>query len=143
MDVPGEKDGAVMTRESSRGSGKLAQEPGRSGTFILNLHDAVTFERIRVLARAYAERAKLSPRETEVFTLFVSEGKSSKEIAAHLGVAYPTVKLYWTRIYKKLDCNNAVAVLVEFLRESANDFRCELCGGRRACRPMDDTNTSS
>ena len=86
-------------------------------------------ERVNRLARAYAQRAKLSLRETEVFTLFVSNGKSNKEIAADLGVAYPTVKLYWTRIYKKLGCDNAITALVDFLRASTSHCACALCEG--------------
>jgi DNA-binding CsgD family transcriptional regulator len=45
------------------------------------------------LAFAYAAARGLSARETEVFTRFVLEGKASKEIAAELEIAYPTVKL--------------------------------------------------
>nr|WP_225937661.1 LuxR C-terminal-related transcriptional regulator [Myxococcus sp. RHSTA-1-4] len=66
---------------------------------------------------AYARRKRLSSRECEVFTRFVSQGKTSKEIAAELGIAYPTVKLYWTRIYRKLGCEDAVGALVAFVRE--------------------------
>jgi|GEM_PF-1037386 DNA-binding NarL/FixJ family response regulator len=69
------------------------------------------------IALAYAQSKRLSSRECEVFTRFVSQGKTSKEIAAELGIAYPTVKLYWTRIYRKLGCEDAVGALVAFMRE--------------------------
>jgi DNA-binding CsgD family transcriptional regulator len=83
------------------------------------------------LARAFAERRRLSSRETEVFTRFVLEGKASKTIAADLGIAYPTVKLYWTRIYKKLGCGDSIAVLVAFLRDCLGAFHCEACAAGR------------
>ncbi|QSQ20836.1 response regulator transcription factor [Pyxidicoccus parkwayensis] len=74
-------------------------------------------DRLFDIALAYARRKRLSSRECEVFTRFVSQGKTSKEIAAELGIAYPTVKLYWTRIYRKLECDDAVGALVAFMRE--------------------------
>ena len=85
-------------------------------------------ERLRHLAARYALDKKLSARESDVFTRFVLEGKSSKEIAADLGIAYPTVKLYWTRICKKIECDDAIGALLAFIREAASVFQCETCG---------------
>lgn len=75
-------------------------------------------DRLVEIAREYALRKRLSMRESEVFVRFVSAGQANKEIAADLGIAYPTVKLYWTRICRKLDCDNSVAALVTFMRET-------------------------
>ena len=89
-----------MVMDSPTVTEEPPEVPDRSCPVVVNLTNG-SVARVNRLARAYAQRAKLSLRETEVFTLFVSNGKSNKEIAADLGVAYPTVKLYWTRIYKK------------------------------------------
>ncbi|MBJ6760431.1 response regulator transcription factor [Myxococcaceae bacterium JPH2] len=85
-------------------------------------------DRLCDIAIAYAQKKGLSARESEVFTRFVSKGRTSKEIAAELGIAYPTVKLYWTRIYRKLDCDDAVGALVAFVREMTQHLHCERCG---------------
>lgn len=118
----------VMVMDSPTVTEEPPEVPDRSCAVVVNLTNG-SVARVNRLARAYAQRAKLSLRETEVFTLFVSNGKSSKEIAADLGVAYPTVKLYWTRIYKKLGCDNAVRALVDFLRASTSHCACPLCEG--------------
>lgn len=82
-------------------------------------HAVTSQDRLFDIALAYARQKRLSSRECEVFTRFASQGKTSKEIAAELGIAYPTVKLYWTRIYRKLGCEDAVGALVAFVREVA------------------------
>lgn len=76
-----------------------------------------TTQRLDLIADRYADERGLSERESEVFKRFVLEGMPSKQIAAELGIAYPTVKLYWTRIFRKLGCSDAIAVTVAFLRE--------------------------
>lgn len=85
-------------------------------------------ERLLRLARAFAQQRQLSARETEVFTGFVSRGKASKEIAVELGIAYPTVKLYWTRICRKLACDRATGALRTFLREALEHPSCHELG---------------
>ena len=81
-------------------------------------------DRLLRLARSFAHQRQLSARETEVFTGFVSRGKASKEIAVELGIAYPTVKLYWTRICKKLACERAAEAMRTFLREAIEHPSC-------------------
>ncbi|RKH12994.1 hypothetical protein D7V97_06920 [Corallococcus sp. CA053C] len=87
-----------------------------------------TRDRLCDIAIAYAQQKGLSARESEVFTRFVSKGRTSKEIAAELGIAYPTVKLYWTRIYRKLNCDDAVGALVAFVRDMTVHLQCKNCG---------------
>lgn len=48
---------------------------------------------------------ELSARETEVVRL-ICEGRTSKEIAASLGLAEQTVKAHLSRIYRKLNVTN-------------------------------------
>lgn len=50
---------------------------------------------------------KLSAREREVFHLIV-EGKTTKEVAAHLGVSHKTVETYRTRFNRKLDIHSVI-----------------------------------
>lgn len=89
-------------------------------------------ERLLRLARSFAQQRQLSARETEVFTGFVSRGKASKEIAVELGIAYPTVKLYWTRICKKLACDRAAGAMRTFLREAIQHPSCRELDGLHA-----------
>lgn len=84
---------------------------------LLGLENSETSDAIMPLAVAYAATKRLSQREREVFIRFVTTGQSCKEIAAALGIGYPTVKLYWTRICRKLDCSTAVEALVAFTRD--------------------------
>ena len=56
--------------------------------------------------------SRLSPRETEVLTLVV-EGRTSKEIAAILGVKPTSVQTYRSRIMAKLE-TRSIATLVRF-----------------------------
>jgi DNA-binding NarL/FixJ family response regulator len=81
-------------------------------------------ERLQWAARAFARQRHLSTRESEVFIRFVSAGKANKEIAVDLGIAYPTVKLYWTRICRKLSCTDATSVLRAFCREAVDQLAC-------------------
>jgi DNA-binding CsgD family transcriptional regulator len=55
---------------------------------------------------------RLSPREREVLKLVV-KGRTSKEIAATLGVKPPSVDTYRSRIMAKLEIND-IASLVRF-----------------------------
>jgi DNA-binding NarL/FixJ family response regulator len=71
-----------------------------------------------VAAGSFAAKRGLSERETEIFLLFTASGKTNKEIAAVLGIGYPTVKLYWTRICKKLACECSVQAVMVFLRDA-------------------------
>jgi DNA-binding NarL/FixJ family response regulator len=80
--------------------------------------------RLEHIAQAYVELHGLSQREGEVFTRFVLEGKASKVIAADLGIADTTVRLYWTRICKKLRCDTAIEAMLSFLRTSVQACPC-------------------
>jgi DNA-binding NarL/FixJ family response regulator len=73
-------------------------------------------------ASAFARRQGLSARESEIFLLFTASGKTNKEIAADLGIGYPTVKLYWTRICKKIGCDCSVQAVMAFLRDALLRF---------------------
>ncbi len=82
---------------------------------------------------AYARRHSLSARETQVFVHFIVNRSTNNEIAAALGIGYPTVKLYWTRICRKVRCENAIGAVIMFLRDSL--VNCPSCGRRLATLP--------
>ena len=84
---------------------------------------------------AYARQHGLSARETQVFLQFIVKGAANKEIAAALGIGYPTVKLYWSRICRKLRCENAIGAIIMFLRDSL--VSCPSCG--RCLAPLSET----
>ncbi len=94
-----------MNCEHSENNASLGHENGE------------TLDAMMPMAVAYAASKRLSQREREVFVRFVTTGQSCKEIAAELGIGYPTVKLYWSRICRKLDCTTAVEALVGFTRD--------------------------
>jgi DNA-binding NarL/FixJ family response regulator len=54
---------------------------------------------------------KLSPRETEVFTM-VANGQSNAEIAAHLFISEATVKTHVARLFAKLAVRDRVHAVV-------------------------------
>ncbi|MEO6070993.1 MAG: response regulator transcription factor [Chitinophagaceae bacterium] len=62
----------------------------------------------------------LSQREIEVIS-FIKKGKSSKEIADDLEISVKTVEVHRYNILKKLNLNNAAA-LVNFINNSQLDF---------------------
>ena len=62
----------------------------------------------------------LSQREIEIIS-FIKKGKSSKEIADDLEISVKTVEVHRYNILKKLNLNNAAA-LVNFINNSQLDF---------------------
>lgn len=69
-------------------------------------------------ATSFANRKGLSARETEVFLRYTTAGRTNKEIAADLGIGYPTVKLYWSRICRKLGCACSVEAAMICARDA-------------------------
>ena len=67
--------------------------------------------------REFSSQRGLSERETDVLVAFASAGSTTKEIADQFGLAYQTVRQYWTRICVKLGCRDPVGVLVFVLEQ--------------------------
>lgn len=65
---------------------------------------------------SFAERHKLSPRETEVLRLGAA-GLSKPATAQTLGCSYHTVVTHWRRMAVKLDVSNRQQVLIALARE--------------------------
>ena len=70
------------------------------------LREAVT-EYIKALNEAAGPDPTLSPREREVLRL-IAAGKSSREIAAELGIAFKTVVVHRHKLYRKLKIHKSV-----------------------------------
>jgi DNA-binding CsgD family transcriptional regulator len=66
------------------------------------------------LVDRFAADHRLSRREREVIAL-AATGLSTKEIAAEVGCTPPTVAVYWSRIYRKLDCHSHGEVMARLL----------------------------
>jgi DNA-binding NarL/FixJ family response regulator len=69
----------------------------------------------RTLVQAYLAKSELppdplTPREREVLQL-VAEGKTTKEVAKHLGISVKTAESHRTRILKKLDTPNTAGIV--------------------------------
>ena len=58
----------------------------------------------------------LSPRERGVLQL-VAEGKTTKEIAGHLGISVKTAEAHRTRIMKKLETHNTAGIVRYAIRQ--------------------------
>ena len=58
---------------------------------------------------------KLSPREKQVFNLFIS-GLSAKEAASRMGLTISSINLYSTNLYRKLGINSRTELLVKYKR---------------------------
>lgn len=62
------------------------------------------------LSRTYVPTDPLSARERQVLQL-VGEGKSTKRIAAHLGISVKTAESHRARLMKKLDMHETASVV--------------------------------
>jgi DNA-binding CsgD family transcriptional regulator len=72
------------------------------------------------LVRRFALTHRLSQREREVIDL-AATGLATKEIAARLGCSQQTVAVYWSRIYRKLDCHSHAEVMARLLATALRD----------------------
>jgi two-component system, LuxR family, response regulator FixJ len=66
------------------------------------------------------QRSRLTPRELEVMDLLV-EGKTVKQIAAELGVGFPTAARHRTRVLEKMHVANDVELVRLVLSAAAHD----------------------
>ena len=55
----------------------------------------------------------LTPRETEVFTMLLTDA-SPKQIAASLGVSYSTVNFHSKNLYRKLNIHSRTELFAKF-----------------------------
>jgi two-component system response regulator NreC len=62
------------------------------------------------LSKAYVSADPLSGRERQVLQL-VGEGKSTKEIAVHLGISVKTAESHRSRLMKKLDVHETASLV--------------------------------
>jgi DNA-binding NarL/FixJ family response regulator len=69
--------------------------------------------RIRIQLELSGELGELSPREFDVMVL-VGAGMTNRAIAAHIGIAYQTVKNYLSAAYQKLGAHDRASALAAF-----------------------------
>jgi DNA-binding NarL/FixJ family response regulator len=89
----------------------------RGVTYISPAFDAV-MRSVLPAARAAGRRA-LSPREREVL-LLIAQGKTTREIAAALGITPKTVETHRTRLMRKLDLHDIAGLVRYAIREQIN-----------------------
>lgn len=63
---------------------------------------------------------KLSPMEVELAAYFVTNRKSNKEIALHLGTSEASVKFHMRQLFKKLNAPNRVELAITLQKEMQN-----------------------
>lgn len=83
----------------------------------LQAEEAAATEYIRALhdLQAAQTTSTLTPRERQVLRL-IAAGKSSREVAAHLGLAFKTVVVHRHRIYRKLEIHKNVDLVRAAMR---------------------------
>jgi len=65
--------------------------------------------------KRFFEKFGLSPREQEIFFLLV-DGKSNKDIEDALFISIRTVKNHIYSIFKKLNVNNRIQLLIQAMK---------------------------
>jgi DNA-binding CsgD family transcriptional regulator len=74
-------------------------------------------------ARSFGHTAGLSSRETQILGLAV-RGLADKEISARLGLAYTTIKSYWSRICFKIGVKNRQLAIGKLVADLATKACC-------------------
>jgi len=74
-------------------------------------------------ARSFGRIAGLSSRENELLELAAS-GLADKEISARLGLAYTTIKSYWSRICFKIGVRNRQLAIGKLVADLARKACC-------------------
>jgi len=69
----------------------------------------------------FAERYHLTPRETNVLHLMVTEGLSNSEIAKALVVQPKTITIHISNIYQKTKSNSCRELLSQFILYMSNN----------------------
>lgn len=67
------------------------------------------------IQKSERKSSQVTPREIEIVKE-LAEGKSTKEIAASLGIAVNTVEVHRHQIIKKTACKNTLHVVATLLR---------------------------
>ena len=112
LDAVSSADGNYGYQQALRGHASAADEYlgvlNELKATLLNGHSAgpKTAQRAVNGAEARHKPDSLTPREREVFT-HIASGKSSREVADLLGIAFKTVVVHRHRIYSKLGIHKA------------------------------------
>jgi DNA-binding NarL/FixJ family response regulator len=106
--------GYVLKTQAAEELARAIQEVSRGGTF---LSPGVS----RVVVDAYLAKTDLppdplAPRERQVLQL-VAEGKTTKEIAAELGLTTKTAESYRAKIMEKLDIHDTAGLVRYAIRQ--------------------------
>jgi two-component system response regulator FixJ len=111
---------AASVRALRAGAVDFLEKPAPPAVLVEHVREALDTGRGR--HEAYAEReriaqlfARLAPREKQVARLLV-EGKTSKDIAAALGVSYRTIECYRSRVLQKMQVASATELVAELVR---------------------------
>ena len=75
----------------------------------------VWFEKALLDSLLWGEQVRLSPREGQLLRL-VSQGLSNKEVAFRLGIAEGTVKVYFSKLFRKVGVNDRYELALYGLR---------------------------
>jgi len=108
--ITGHGDVAMAVRAMKAGALDFIEKPFNDEDLLASIHrglDLDVKQRREQLRRAEiaARLAHLTPREHEVMDL-VTEGKSNREIAAHLSVSAKTVEAHRARVMEKMQAHS-------------------------------------
>jgi FixJ family two-component response regulator len=113
--VTGYGDVPTCSRAYHQGAFDFIEKPVNHQALVGLVHRALSEDARRRAARGNRpsiarQRDRLTPREQEVMDLLV-EGKTVKQIAAELGVGFPTAARHRTRVLEKMEVTNDVELV--------------------------------
>jgi DNA-binding NarL/FixJ family response regulator len=110
--------GYVLKQQAAADLVRAIREVAGGAVYLGPAVSTVVADAIRGLAPAPQE--SLSPREREVLQL-VAEGKTTKEIAAILGVSVKTADAHRTRLMQKLDLHDVAGLTRYAIRQGLTE----------------------
>jgi len=106
--------GVVLKTQAEEDLVQAIEQVARGGFYVGGGVSQAVVEACR--AAAAQDRGRLTPREREVAQL-VAEGKSTKQVAALLGISVKTAEFHRARVMKKLDVHDVAGLVRYAIRE--------------------------
>jgi two-component system, NarL family, response regulator NreC len=106
--------GYVLKTQAAEELAQAIQEVSRGGTFLSPRVSRVVVD--AYLAKTDLPADPLTPRERQVLQL-VAEGKTTKEVAAELGLTTKTAESYRSKIMEKLDIHDTAGLVRYAIRQ--------------------------
>src|SRR2546422_11730188 len=106
--------GVVLKTQAEEDLVQAIEQVSRGGFYVGGGVSQAVVDACR--AAAAQDRGRLTPRERQVVQL-VAEGKSTKQVAALLGITLKTAEFHRARVMKKLDVHDVAGLVRYAIRE--------------------------